>query len=188
MRLLIRAGAIAGVAAFSAAMLACGGGDSLETVDADDWVEDVCDEATDFQADLDDAFADFGVVLDEGDPDEIKEAAADFEETTHEVIDDFVAEVETIGKPDIEGGDEVIDAINEHAEDEKEQISDFRKAVEDIDEDDEDDFIDAVFDAMDDVEDIDLRDRFEDIEEDEVDDLIDDIDDTGDCGPILFSS
>ncbi|MBK6318640.1 MAG: hypothetical protein IPF51_07665 [Dehalococcoidia bacterium] len=44
----VRSGAFAAIAAVSALGFACGGGGSLEKVDAEDWVADVCDKAIDF--------------------------------------------------------------------------------------------------------------------------------------------
>ena len=187
MRRFYRAGMFAGVSLLSGVFFACGG-DSLEKVDAEDWVEDVCDEAADFDVDLSDAAGDFFEVVDEGDPDEIKDAAGEFEDATEETIDAFVKAIEEVGEPDIEGGSDVIKAIRAHANERKEAFADFRGDIDDIDEDDDEDFRDAVFDLLDDFEDTDLRDRLEDIDENDVDDLIDEIDATDDCGLVMFSS
>ena len=178
-----------GLVAIAAAVLpfaACGGSD-LEKVDAEDWVADVCDRALDFDDDLNDAAADLAVIED-GDPDEIKDAIDAFVDDASDIIDEFVKDIEDIGQPDIEGGDQVIKAIRAHAKDEKDQLTKFKDEVNDLDDDDEDDFRDDVISVLEDTEDLDLRDRFEDIDERDVDDLIDEIDADSDCSSALFSS
>jgi hypothetical protein len=186
-RLLLRTGLLAATASSLAILASACGGDSIEKVDVDDWVADVCDRAVDF----DDDFADAGSELDiieDGDPDEIKDAIDQFVKEGTDLIDDFVKDVEEVGQPDIDGGDKVIKAIKDHAKDRKKTLTDFKGDVDDLDDDDDDDFRDDVFDLLDDVEEADLRDRFEDIDQKDVDDLTDMIDDEPGCGSILFNS
>ena len=186
MRFSIRTSLLGVIAAALPLSVACGG-DSIETIDADDWVADVCDAALDFEDDL--ANAGEGLdVLEDGDPDEIKDAIDEFTDEANETIDKFVKEIEGVGQPDIDGGRDVIDAIRDHADDEKGAIDDFRDDVNDLDDEDEDDFRDDVIDLLDDTEEFDLRDRLEDINENDVDDLIDDIDADSACSSALFSS
>ena len=186
MRLLFRTSLLATAASGLALLSACGGGDSLEKVDAEDWVADVCDRALDFDDDIADAGSELDV-LEDGDPDEIKDAIDQFVKEATKIIDEFVKDIEKIGQPDIDGGDKVVKAIREHAKQEKKVFTDFKKDVNDLDDKDDDDFRDDVFDLLDDVEDPDLRDRFEDINERDVDDLIDMIDDEPGCSDILFN-
>ena len=185
-RLLLRTGLLAATAAFFALALSACGGDSLEKVDADDWVADVCDRAIDFDDDFANAGGELDVIED-GDPGEIKDAIDQFVEEAQDIIDEFVKDIEEIGQPDIEGGSDVIKAIRDHAKERKDIFSDFKNDVDDLDDDDEDDFRDEVFELLDDAENPDLRDRFDDINENDVDDLADAIDDEG-CGSILFNS
>jgi len=186
MRLHLRFGLLAGLSALAALAVACGG-DSLEKVDAEDWVADVCDESVDFDADFADVAAELDVI-DDGDPDEIKDAIDEFVDEATKLIDEFVKDVEEVGQPDIDGGAEVIKAFREHAKDQKKVLTDFRSDVGKLDDDDDDDFRDDVFDLLDDADEFDLRDRLEDIDENDVDDLIDEIDNDPDCSFVLFNS
>lgn len=166
---------------------ACGGGSSLEKVDADDWVADVCDAAIDFQEDFLDAASVLDVVED-GDPDEIKDAVAEWTKDGAKIVDKFVEEVEDVGQPDIDGGAEVIKAFRAHAKAQKAILEKFKKDVNKLDDDDDDDFRDGVFETLDDIDDPDFREELEDIDENDVDDLIDEIDDDAECASVLFDS
>lgn len=178
-----------GLIAFAAATLpltACGGGGGADKVDVEDWVADVCDRAIDFDDDLLAAADDLSVIED-GDPDEIKDAIDTFADDASDLMDDFIKDVEKIGQPDIDGGADVLKAFKQHAADEKKQISKLKKDVKDINERNEDDFRDEVISLFEDIEDLNLRDKLEDIGERDVDDLIDMIDDDSDCAAALFS-
>jgi len=186
LRSLVRTSLLGVVAATIPLGFACSGG-GPEKVDAGDWVAEVCDAAIDFENELQES-AESLQVLAEGDPDEIKEAIDQFSNDAKETIDGFVKEVEAVGKPDIDGGDEGIEAIRDHADDEKKAIDDFRDDVNDLDIDDEDDFRDEVVEILSEGPDLDLRERLEDIEADEVDQLVESIDADSDCSAALFSS
>ena len=188
MRLQIRSGvALVGLSSVTLLLASCGGGDSLEKVDADDWVQDVCDEAVDFDEDFARAGRDLDVIED-GDPDEIKDAIDEFVDEATSLIDDFVEAIEEVGEPDIDGGGDVIKAIRDHAKDQKGSLTGFRDDVNDLDDKDEDDFRDDIFDLLDDTEEFDLRERLEDIDERDVDDLIDSIDEDPACSATMFNS
>lgn len=188
MRLLLRSGlAFAGLSSAALLFASCGGGDSLEKVDADDWVQDVCDEAVDFEEDFSRAGEDLSVV-NEGDPEEIKDGIDEFVDSATSLIDEFVEAVEEVGEPDIDGGGDVIQAIRDHADDQKGSLTDFRDDVNDLDDDDEEDFRDDVLDLLDESEQFDLRDRLEDLDERDVDDLVDAIDEDPACSATMFNS
>jgi hypothetical protein len=178
---------MAAIASSLALLLSACGGDSLEKVDADDWVADVCDRATDFDEDFAEAGEELDVIED-GDPDEIKDAVGQFVDDANEIVDAFVKDIEEVGQPDIDGGADVIKAIKAHADERKDIFNDFKNDVDDLDDDDDDDFREEVFELLDDAENPDLRDRFEDIDQNDVDDLTDQIDAEDGCGTILFSS
>jgi hypothetical protein len=171
----------------AALLLASCSGDSLEKVDEDEWVQEVCDEAVDFERAFSRAGEDLSVVND-GDPDEIKDGIDEFVEAATSLIDDFVDAIEEVGEPDIDGGGDVIAAIRDHADDQKGALTTFRDDVNDLDDDDDDDFRDDVLDLLDDSEQFDLRDRFEDIDERDVDDLTDAIDEDPACSATMFNS
>lgn len=166
--------------------LACGGGDSLEKVDEDDWVADVCDVALDFQDDFLEAAGGLDVIED-GDPDEIKDAVDEFVTDGNKSIDRFVKNVEKAGQPDINGGDKVIKAFRDHAKERKDILSGFKKDVNKLDDKDDEDFRDGVFDLLDNLDDPDFRDRLDDINKNDVDDLVDAIDEDSDCSAVLFN-
>ncbi len=164
---------------------ACGG-DSLEKVDVDDWVADVCDAAIDFEEEFLDAASALDVIED-GDPGEIKDGVAKFTRDGAKAIDQFVKDVDDIGQPDIDGGAEVIKAFRGHAKAQKAILQKFKKDVGKLDDGDDDDFRDEVFETLDDIDDPDFREELEDINENDVDDLIDEIDSDSDCASVLFS-
>jgi len=181
-----RSGAFAAIAAVASLGFACGGGDSLEKVDAEDWVADVCEKARDF----DDATSEAVEPLadaDEDDSAELKDAIDEMVTGMNKAIDTLIEDVEDVGQPDIEGGDKVIQAFRDHAKEQKEILEDFQSDVNKLDEDD-DDFADQLFDVLTDVDETDLRDELEDINENDVDDLIDLIDEDEECAAILFNS
>lgn len=186
MHLRSRAFVLGAVLAITPVLGGACGGSSLEKVDADDWVADVCDAALDFQDDFLDAAGGLDVIED-GDPDEIKDAVDEWVDEGSDAIDAFVKDVEDVGQPDIDGGADVIKAFRAHAKKQKEILADFKKDVNKLDDDDDEDFRDGVFDILDDVEDPDFREELEDIDENDVDDLIDQIDDEPDCASVLFN-
>lgn len=169
-----------------AVVVGCGGGSDLEKVDVEDWVADVCDAAIDFDDDFFDSASALDV-LEDGDPDEIKDGIEEFKTDGSKAIDAFVKDVEKAGQPDIDGGAEVIKVFQAHAKKQKSILEKFQKDVNKLDDDDDDDFRDDVLDALDDIEDPDFREELEDIDEKDVDDLIDLIDDDSECSSILFN-
>ncbi|MBK7725729.1 MAG: hypothetical protein IPI33_10980 [Dehalococcoidia bacterium] len=117
----VRSGAFVAIAAVSALGFACGGGGSLEKVDAEDWVADVCDKAIDFDEASSDAIQPLAEA-DEDDAGELKDAIDDLVKDMTKAIDVFVEDIEDVGQPDIDGGDKVIAAIRDHAKDEKKAL------------------------------------------------------------------
>lgn len=174
---------IAAAPLFSAS---CGGGGGLEKVDADDWVADVCDVALDFEDDFLEA-SDGLAVLEDGDPDEIKDAIDEFVKDGSKAIDAFVKDIEKAGQPDIDGGGKVIKAVRDHAKERKNILADMKKDVHKLDDKDDEDFRNGVFDILDNLDDPDFRDKLEDIDENDVDDLIDSIDEEPGCSGVLFN-
>lgn len=184
--------AVAG-AVLSLAVLAPGcffGGDDVEKVEADDWVDDFC-EAT---ADLDDAemeayleYDDAYIAADEGDGESVEDAFNEFLDTYEDALNDYLEEIEKMGQPDVDGGDEIVKAVKQFVEDELEVIEKAREDLEDLDEEGED-LIFAVDDVFADMEFADLRELLEDSDSDDADEIIELIEDDEECASFLFQS
>jgi len=167
-------------------LFACGGG-GKKAVALDQWVEDLCDAAADFEKASDRAGAEF----DDADFEDTKEAKKAFATAIDEQKDaqkDFREAFDKIGKPDIEGGDDVIKAFEEQFDENDELTDDIAKKIEDID--DDEDFLEAFLAIADDFKEPEFRTRLEDVadDNDEVDDLIEAIEDDEDCAATIFNS
>jgi hypothetical protein len=177
--------ALLSVIALSALLFACGGG-GTKTVELDEWVESLCDAAADFEDASDEAGEEF-LEADFEDTEGAKEAFANSVEAQRDAQKDFRDAFNDIGKPDIDGGDEVVDAFVEQFEKNDEQTADLADAIADID--DDADFTEAFFDAIEEFEEPDFRGALEDVadDHDEVNDLIEAIDDDEDCAATIFN-
>ncbi len=169
-----------------ALLASCGGGGG-KTVAMDDWVADLCDAAADFDRASDEA----GEEFDEADFDDTeaaKEAFANSVEGQRDAQKDFRNAFNDLGKPDIEGSDDVIDAFKQQFDENDELTDEVADAVADID--DDDDFFTAFLDLAADIDEPDFRAKLDDLadDNDEVQDLIDEIDDDEDCSTTIFDS
>jgi len=175
---------VLGALPIAAFLSGCGGGSSLEKVDVDDWLDDVCAEAIDFDEELSSS-GDALFESDPEDPDEVKAAIDEIVENGKKIVEDFVEAVEEIGQPDIDRGDKVVQAIRDHAKEITDQMDDLRDEVNKLDEDD-DDFADQIIELLADQDDPDFKRKLRDIESADVDDLIDEIEDDDECAAVLF--
>lgn len=168
-------------------VVACGGGGSDKKVALDDWVEDLCKIAIDFDEASDKA----GEKFEDADLDDTKDAKKAFAESIKEQKDaqkEFRSDFDKLGQPDIEDGDKVVDAFKDQFEENDKLTEDVEKAVKDID--DDDDFIEEFMKIADDFDTPDFREKLDDLAEDndEVQDLIDAIDEDPDCSSVIFDS
>lgn len=163
----------------------CGGGD--KKVSADDWVADLCDAAASFQKSSDKA----GDAFLEADFSDTKKAKAAFKESVEKQKDaqqEFRADFDKLGQPDIEDGDKVVDAFKDQFEENTKQTDDVAKAVAKID--DNADFTDEFLKIADDFDTPDFRAKLDALakDSDDVGDLIDSIDQDSDCADVIFDS
>ncbi|HQW51864.1 MAG TPA: hypothetical protein PL082_07395 [Tepidiformaceae bacterium] len=168
------------VAAFSTAC-----GSDTKKVEAEEWVEALCEAAADFDEATDeigDKFAE--VSLD--DTAAAKDDTADLLKEQKDAAKDFRADFGKIGQPDIDGGAKVIDAFEDQFKENDDRIGEMSDRVADIDEDA--DFMEAFMEIADDIGEPDFRSKLEDVadDHDEVEDLIALIDDDPDCAAIIF--
>lgn len=112
-------GLILGVV-FSAVLTGCGGSDA-EKVDADDWVDDICDATATMATKEDEGVAGY-YDISSGDVDELRDAFGEYVDTYSKALDRFVRSAERAGEPDVDQGKKVASAVQAWAEEEKKNL------------------------------------------------------------------
>ncbi len=171
---------------FTALFLAACGGDSAKSVDAEDWVADVCERFIEFDEDGEEIAGDFfGIDFD--DPEEAKKDVLAFMADTRKAFDRFKADFEKLGQPDIDGGSSVREAFLANFKSVEKDIDSAIKKVKALDTD-TDDFEEDVFEVFDEIEDENFRDVLEKLadEKDDVWEIVDLIDEDADCAAVIF--
>ena len=165
-------------------LFACGSGGDKK-VALDEWVADLCDIAADFEDAAEEAGEEFEEA-DFDDTEEAKEAFANSVDEQKKAQKDFRSAFNKIGRPDIEGGEEVVKAFEEQFDEHDELTDKIADKIADID--DDDDFLVAFLEIAGDLEEPDFREKLDEVAEDndEVQDLIDAIDDEEDCAETIF--
>ncbi len=168
----------------AAVITACGGG--AKKVNAQEWVDSLCEAAADFDEARDNASSAFDEV-DFTDTKGAREAFADATKEQKEIQKDFRSAFDKIGEPDIKGGDKVVKAFEAQFKENDQKTDEVAKLVEKID--DDADFVEEFLKILDEVEEPDFRGRLEDVAEDhpEVDEIIELIEDDPDCARVIFS-
>ncbi len=176
----LKRGALGCLLAIPLLLIACGGGDgpSSEKVDVEDWVDDLCAAGVDFTEASDATFEDLVEIdlTEDGAKDDIVKVF----EAQKDALDDFEAEVNEIGTPDIDGGSDVMKAVSANFDARQKYLDDFIKMVKGVDEGR--DFEDDLNEGAEDIDEPDtFLDRLEDIDEPDVEDLIDLLGENPDC-------
>lgn len=169
----------------AAFIAACGGG-GAEKVDAEKWVDALCEAAADFDKARDNTGAAFEEV-DLTDTKGAKEAYAGAIGEQKDVQKDFRAAFDKIGEPDIKGGDKVVKAFEEQFKENDAKTDEVGDLVAGIDNDD--DFVEEFLKIIDNLEEPDFRGRLEKVANDypDVDEIIDLIEKDPDCTRVIFS-
>jgi len=162
---------------------ACGG--DAKKVDAEDWVDDLCEAAADFDETTDEIGGKFAEV-DLDDTKSAKKEVAGLLKDQKEAASDFRAAFDKIGQPDIDGGSKVIDAFKDQFKENDKRIGEMSDRVADID--DDDDFMEAFGEIAEDIGEPEFRSKLEDVadDHDEAEDIIDLIDEDPDCAAVIF--
>lgn len=165
------------------ALSACGGG--TKKVDADDWVDAVCDAANDYRKETDKA-ADKLFEIDTDDTAKAKKALLALVDDNKEAAGDFRKEFDKAGKPDLKSGDAVVKAFKEQFKENDKTIAELKKRVEDIDV--KKDFTEQFLKIADDTPATDFLGRLEDVvdDEDDAQEIIELIEDDPECADVLF--
>ncbi len=181
------AAVLALLALASLAIGPCGGSD-VKAVDAEDWVDDLCDATADFENENEDLLEDLF------DTDFSKRGARDdmidYLDAVRDAFKAYRSEVEKLGKPDLDSGDEVRKALFatfDKFEDElKEARSEIRKLKEG---DDFQEDVDEVFDELDEGDGFEerLNDLADERDTRDAEDIIDLINEDSACSGSLFS-
>lgn len=164
-------------------------GDDVKSVEAEEWVDDFCDAT----ADLDDAEVEAFEAYDEvwldseEDGDAVRDALNDYLDAYEDALNDYLEDVETLGQPDIEDGDEIVNAVRQFVEEELEVVEEAREDLDDLDEEG-DDLANAADDIFIEMDFTDFLPILEDAESDEADDIIELIEDDEECASFLFQS
>lgn len=158
---------------------------SAKKVDADDWVDNLCDIAADFS----DASDKAGAALDDADLTDTKAAKKAFAESLNDQKDaqkDFRSDFDKLGQPDIQDGDKVLKAFHEQFDANTKATDGIGKAVAKINNDN--DFLSEFLDLADEFNPPEFREKLEDLadDSDDVQDLIDSIDADPDCSDTIF--
>lgn len=162
---------------------ACGGGDKRVAVD--DWVDDVCAAALDFDRASDKA----GETFNTADTSDTRKSKAAFKRSVDDLKKaqkSFRSEFDKLGQPDIDGGDKVVDAFHAQFKENDKLTNDLARDVAGID--DDDNFEDAFFDLVLDYETPQFRPKLEKLVDghEEVQHVIDGFDDDSDCAAVIF--
>ena len=174
------------VLAFTA--LACGGGDG-DTVSAEDWAKSVCSDIKDIEQRIEDETQNLGNSIDPNDPAGAKDAVVELLETLEGTMGDARQAFEEAGTPDVDGGEELADDIQQAFTDAEEAIGNTVDDARDIPTDDpaalatemqkigqslqENTDLEGTFDDLEDrFDETGLKDQFEDQKECEGLDLI----------------
>lgn len=175
---------LAAVALPSILFTACGGGGG-KTVEADAWVETVCDAAKDFQKSTDKAAEKF-FDIDTSDTAKAKKTAIQLVDDNKEAAEEFRKEFEKAGKPDLKSGDAVVKAFEAQFKENDKQIADLKKKMEAINV--KEDFESQFLAIAEDAPDSEFRSKLEEVAEDEDDaqEIIDLIDEDADCADVIF--
>jgi hypothetical protein len=179
--------ALAAPIAFSVTLAGCFGG-GTKSVDAEDWVDDVCDATEDLADAENDAFDDYDAAFNDAsddDAEDVRDALNTYLDDYRDALDDFEEQVKDAGKPDVRDGDKVRQALMDFIAEERKALDRAEKDVKKLDEDGED-LIFAVDDVFYDIEFADLLAILEDSDARDGDDIIDLIDENDDCAGYLF--
>ena len=163
---------------------ACGGGEDVEKVDADDWVADICDAVDDLNEVENAGMADLEEAYYEEDGDLYRDAVIKYTRDYGKALDRFARDAEDAGEPDVEGGEEIAAAVQDYVKKEQrafERVSREVKALKQTG----DDLTEAVDAVVWDVEFTDLSELIDDTDSRDAEDIIDLIYDEG-CSDFLF--
>lgn len=156
----------------------CGGSDT-EKVDADDWVDDICD-ATGTLADAEDDAYNAYFDIESDDADEIRDALSDYVDDYAKALDKFARAVERAGEPDVDHGDRMVKAVQGWVEEEKKygvRAERDARSLKTVDE------IDQVFSDM---KLANLLDFLDDTDSRDTNDIVELFDDNESCSNFLF--
>lgn len=172
---------------FATLFLSACGGDSAKSVDAEDWVADVCDRFIEFDEDGEEIAGEF-FDIDFDDPEEAKDGVLAFLADSRKAFNSLEADFKKLGQPDVDGGSSVKEAFIANFQSVQ---KDHDRAVKEIRALDTDtgDFEADVMDVFDKIEDENFRDVLEKLAEkkDGVEEIIDLIDEDPDCAAVIFS-
>lgn len=153
-------------------LLACGGG--TKKVDAEEWAADFCGATQDFVAADDDLEAEFDKI--DFDDDKAMDEFVALLKDRQKAFEEFQDEVDGLGQPDIDAGEDVVKTVKEALDDYRDYMEKVIGIVED-----ENDLFDALDAASEEEEPEGVRERLAALEDNDVDDLIDAMDEEDDC-------
>ncbi|MBE7520282.1 MAG: hypothetical protein HS107_13670 [Thermoflexaceae bacterium] len=176
------------IAAFLFATLflsACDGG-GAKSVDAEDWVADVCERFIEFDEDGEEIAGEF-FDIDFDDPEEAKKGVLAFLADTKKAFDRLEADFEKLGQPGIDGGSAVTEAFLANFKSVEKDIDSAIKKIKALDTD-TDDFEADVMEVFDGIEDVNFRDVLEKLadKKDDVWEIVDLIDEDPECAAVIF--
>lgn len=108
----MRVAVLGSALALTAGVVAGCGGDDGDGVEPDAFVGDVCSAFDDFQSTLSEGVGAISAVG-QADPEEGKELLVDFFDEGAAAASELTGEIENAGAPDVEGGEETADAVQE---------------------------------------------------------------------------
>ena len=170
----------------AAVLVASCGSDGAEKVDAEDWVDDICDAVEDLDEAEFEAFDDYDAVSGD-DGEDLREAFYDYVDDYGDALDEFAAEAKDAGQPDVRGGDAIARAVQDWVAEEKDNLARGERRVKALDEKDEE-LVAAVDDEFFGMDLADLAEMLEDTGAADADDIIELIDGDENCAGFLFAS
>ncbi len=165
---------------------ACGGND-VKSVDAEDWVADVCDRFIEFDEDVDEIGEQFSGT-DFDDAEAAKKDVLAFLAEMKKEFDNLREDFKKTGQPDIDGGSAVTEAFLANFKSVEKDIDGATKKIKALDTGSRD-FQGDVVEVFDEIEDENFRDVLEKLadKKDDVWEIVDLIDEDPKCATVIFT-
>ncbi len=163
------------------------GGDGAKSVDAEDWVADVCERFIEFDEAGNEVAEDF-MDIDFDDAEEAKKDVLSFLAQMRKEFNSLEDDFNKLGQPDIDGGSAVKDAFLANFKSGNKDLDGAIKKIKALDTDSRD-FQGDVSEVFDEIEDENFRDVLEKLadKKDDVWEIVDLIDEDPDCAAVIFT-
>lgn len=163
----------------------CLGGDGVEKVEAEGWVEDICAATARLDDAEFDAFEAYFETAPEGDGEKARGSFSQYVKDQEAALDRFARSAERAGQPDVAGGAEIAKAVQDWVSEERRNLERSQRKVKALKETGAE-LAGAVDDEFFAIELADLAEILEDTDARDADDIIELLDEDDACAAYLF--